>query len=122
MMHALNDLALQVTIGTMKLEEAQACFLNYCATNPDASIVYYASDMIIRGDTDEAYLVSSKARSRTAAYVFMGNKDQNNQTINGLIVVIARILKLVVALVAETEIASLFHAAHTKCTTPNNNR
>ena len=48
MMYALNDLASQVTAGTMKTEEAQACFLNYCATNPDASIVYYASDMIIR--------------------------------------------------------------------------
>ena len=48
MMHALNDLASQVTAGTMKTEEAQACFLNYCATNPNASIVYYASDMVIR--------------------------------------------------------------------------
>ena len=52
MMHALNDLASQVTTGTMKTEEAQACFFNYCATNPDAFIVYYASDMIVRGDTD----------------------------------------------------------------------
>ena len=79
MMHALNDLASQVTAGTMKIEEAQACFLNYCATNPDASIAYYASDMIIQRDTDAAYLVASKARSRNTAYIFMGNKDQNNQ-------------------------------------------
>ena len=28
MMHALNNLASQVTAGTMKTEEAQACFLN----------------------------------------------------------------------------------------------
>ena len=96
MMHALNDLASQVTAGTMKTEEAQACFLNYCATNPDASIVYYASDMIIRGDTDAAYLVASKARSRNAAYIFMGNKDRNNQIINGPIMVIAKILQIVV--------------------------
>ena len=78
MMHALNDLASQVTLGTMKTEEAQACFLNYCATNPDASIVYYASDMIIRGDTDAAYLVASKARSKNTACIFMGDKDRNN--------------------------------------------
>ena len=32
MMHALNDLASQVTAETMKTEEAQACFLSYCAT------------------------------------------------------------------------------------------
>ena len=105
MMHALNDLASQVTAGTMKTEEAQACFLNYCATNPDASIVYYASDMIIRGDTDAAYLVASKARSRNAAYIFMGNKDRNNQIINGPIMVIARILEMVVTSAAEAEVA-----------------
>ena len=113
MMHALNNLASQVTTGTMKTEEAQACFLNYCATNPDASIVYYASDMIIRGDTDAAYLVASKARSRNAAYIFMENKDRNNQIINGPIMVIAKILKMVVASAAEAEVASLFHAAQT---------
>ena len=32
MMHALNDLASQVTAGNMKTEEAQAYFLNYCTT------------------------------------------------------------------------------------------
>ena len=65
MIRALNDLASQVTAGRMKTEEAQTCFLNYCATNPDASIVYYASDMIIEGDTDTAYLVASKQEVET---------------------------------------------------------
>ena len=95
----------------MKTEEAQQCFLNYCETNPDASIVYYASDMIIRGDTDAAYFFASKARSRNAAYIFMDNKNTNNQITNGAIMVIARILKMVVASAAEAEVASLFHAA-----------
>ena len=76
MMHALNDLAFQVTAGTMKTEEAQACFIDYCATNPDTSIIYYVSNMIICGGTDAAYLVASKAQSRNAAYIFMGNKDK----------------------------------------------
>ena len=52
-----------------------------------------------------------KARSRNAAYIFMGNKDRNNQIINGPIMVIAKILKMVVASAAEAEVASLFHAA-----------
>ena len=97
----------------MKIEEAQACFLNYCATNPDASIVYYASDIVICKDTDAAYLVASKARSRNAAYIFMGNKDSNNQIINGLIMAITEILKMVVSSVTEAEVASLCHAAQT---------
>ena len=41
----------------------------------------------------------------------MGNKDRNNQTINRPIMVIARILKMVVALTAKAEKAPLFHAA-----------
>ena len=97
----------------MKTEEAQACSLNYCATNPDASIVYYASDIIIRGDTDAAYLVTSKARSRNTAYIFIGNTDRNNQIINGPIMVIAKKLKMVVSSAAEAEVASLFHSAQT---------
>ena len=64
----------------------------------------------MQGDTDAAYLVASKAKSRNAAYIFMGNKDCNHQIINGPIMVIAKILKMVVALVAEAEVASLFHA------------
>ena len=111
MMHTLNDLASQGTAGTMKSEEAQACFFNYCATNPDASIGYYVSDMIIQRDTDAAYLLASKARSRNTAYIFMGNKDRNNQIINRPIMVKVRILKMVVALAAEAEVASLYYAA-----------
>ena len=113
MMHALNDPASQVTAKIMKTEEAQACFLNYCTTNPNASIVYYASDIIIQGYIDAAYLIASKGRSRKAAYIFMENKDSNNQIINEPIMVIKKILKMVVLLVAEAEaeVASLFHAA-----------
>ena len=77
--HVLNDLASQVTSGTMKTGEAQECFLNYCATNPDATIKYRASDMIIRCDSDAAYLVASKARSRAAVFIYMGNKDGNKK-------------------------------------------
>ena len=67
--------------------------------------------MIIQGNTNAAYLVASKARSRNAAYIFMGNKDRNNQIINGPIMVIARILKMVVASAAEAEVASVYYAA-----------
>ena len=110
MMYALNDLAPQVTTGTMKTEEAQACFLNYYVTNLDTFIIYYARDMIIRGDTDSTYPVASRVRSRNAAYIFMGNKSQNNQIINRPIIVIARILKLVASSAAKAEVASLYHA------------
>ena len=112
MMHALNDLASQVIAVTMKTEKAQAYFLYYCATNLDTYIVYYACDMIIRGNTDAAYLVNSKAQNKYVTYTFMGNKDEINQIINGKILIIARILTTVVVLTAEVAIASLYHGAH----------
>ena len=55
--------------------------LNYCATNPDASIIYYANDMSIRGDSDTAYLVASKAQSINTGHIFIRNKNGNNKTI-----------------------------------------
>jgi len=77
MMHALNGLASQITTGTMKTKIAIECFLNYSATYPNATIMYRASDMIIRCDADAAYLVSPKARSRAVGYIYMGNRDNN---------------------------------------------
>ena len=47
MMHALNVLALQVAAEPTKTEEAQACFLNYCATNPDALECHLTVSQII---------------------------------------------------------------------------
>ena len=41
----------------------------------------------------------------------MGNKDRINQIINGPIMVIARILKMIVVLATEAEVAPLYHAA-----------
>ena len=109
MIHALNDLASQVTTGIMKTELAQKCFLNYCATNPDASIVFYASDMVVKVDSDATYIIASKARSRTVSFIYMGNHKENQQIINGLIMIIAPILKMVVASAAETEVGAFFH-------------
>ena len=83
MMHALT----QVTVGTMKTEEAYVYFflLNYCATNQDTSIIHYASDIIIRGYRDAVYLVALKSQSRNAGYIFIRNKDRNIQIINNLV-------------------------------------
>ena len=39
MLHALNDLATKVNNGTQETAKALTHFLNYCAANPDASII-----------------------------------------------------------------------------------
>ena len=111
MAHALNDMSSQITTGTHKTTTAVNHFLDYCATYPDTTITYYASDMILRCDSDAAYLVAPKARSRAAGYIFLGNRDTNPQIINAPVLILATILKMVVSSAAEAEIASLFQCA-----------
>jgi hypothetical protein len=86
-LHALNDLATQTTKGTGKaMEEALTHFLNYCATHPDAELIFRASDMVLlHNHLDAAYLVASEARSRAGGFTYMGNHKGQPQIINGAI-------------------------------------
>jgi hypothetical protein len=64
MLHALNELATQITTGTQTTAEAMHHFLDHCAsTNPDAALMYRASDMELKNDSDASYLVAPEARS-----------------------------------------------------------
>ena len=81
-------------------------FLNYCATNPDASIIFRHSDMILFIDSDAAYLVAPKARSRAGGYHYLGNKD--GQLFNSPIYMLAKIIKAVMSAASEAECGALF--------------
>ena len=63
--------------------------------------------MILNIHSDAAYLVVSKARSRAGGFFFLGNID--GSLINGLIHLIAKILKNVLASASEAEIGALFN-------------
>ena len=43
-------------------------FLNYCATHREAEIRYQASEVILTIDSDAAYQVAAKLRSRESRY------------------------------------------------------
>jgi hypothetical protein len=94
MLHALNDLATQTTKGTEKTMQALTHFLNYCATHPDAEIIFRASDMVLHNHLDAAYLVASEARSRAGGFTYMSNHQGKPQIINGAISVIAKYNKI----------------------------
>ena len=68
MLHALNDLATCVTKGTQQTMKALRHFLNYCAANSEATVLYQASDMILHNHSDAAYLVASEATSQAGAF------------------------------------------------------
>ena len=54
--------------------------MDYVYTNPDVYIRFYASDMILNIDSDAAYLVAPKSRSRVAGYFYLSNKSTNTDS------------------------------------------
>ena len=62
--------------------------------------------MILQVESDAAYLVAPKARSRAGGYHFLGSANRSQY--NAPILVIARIIKNVMSSAAEAEIGSLY--------------
>ena len=106
-MHAMNHIA--SSKKSKDTLEATEYFLNYMASNPDGQLIYRESDMILQADSDAAYLVAEEARSRAGGFIYLSNKDQ--QLFNGPIMVIAKIIKNVMASAAEAEAAALYMIA-----------
>jgi hypothetical protein len=104
MLHSLNDIA--SAKNTKECADAVRYLFNYAASNPDAEIIYRASDMILELDSDAAYLVCPEAQSRAGGYFFLGNKDR--KLFNGALMVLAKIIKNVMASAAESEVAGLY--------------
>ena len=86
--------------------------LDYFYTHPNAKIRFYASDMLLYVDSDTAYLIAEKAKSRVAGFYYCSNKTKTgkkpNPPINGPIHIECKLLQHVVTSVAEAETAGLF--------------
>ena len=95
MMYVLNELCIAENKGKQSTTRALTYFLNYCAYNPDAEIIYRNSDMILTVDSDTEYHLEAKARSREAGYIYLGNKD--GKLLNGPIFILAKVIKSVMA-------------------------
>ena len=87
--------------------------MDYLHTYPEAYIRFYASDMILHVDSDAAYLVAPKARSRIAGYFHLSDHPNITQhpKLNGAILVECKTLRHVVSSSAEAEVAGIFHNA-----------
>jgi hypothetical protein len=70
----LNDIATEQTKATEKLQATTNQLLDYLATQPDATIRYHASNMILHIHSDASYLSVSNARSRLGGLFFLGKK------------------------------------------------
>ena len=110
MLHAINDILLSTSNGTDATMDATVdatmYLLNYAHTHPNAEIVYRASDMVLHVDSDAAYLVAAQAQSRAGGYQYLSNKD--GTLFNGPVLVLAKVIKNVMASVAEAELGALY--------------
>ena len=87
--------------------------LDYAYTNPNAAIKYTASNMSLWIDSDAAYLVAPKSRSRVAGYYYLSDTPkqpiQANPSFNAPVLVECKILRFVQSSSTEAEIGGLFH-------------
>jgi hypothetical protein len=104
----LNDIATGQTKSTEKTQAATNQLLDYLATHPDATIRYHASDMILHIHSDASYLSVSNARSRLGGLFFCGDKSPHEDNLNGSILNVASVIKIVVASAADSEVGACF--------------
>jgi hypothetical protein len=82
---ALSSIAIEQTKGTTSTMEKAKQLLDYLATNPDATVQYRASVMIMNVHLDASYLSESDIRSCACRHCFMGwsAKDGGPIKLNG---------------------------------------
>ena len=73
----LNKISSEQAKPTTDTSEKCDMLMDYLHTNPNAAIRYHASDMIIKVESDAAFLVLSKSRSRAASIYHLGWINNN---------------------------------------------
>eukprot|EP00957_Ditylum_brightwellii_P052911 4011822-Ditylum_brightwellii.AAC.1 len=93
-------------------ETEQACrqMLDYCCTNPNATLRFLASGMILTLNSNVLYLSEKKAHSSAAGNFYLNKKDDKEYN-NGAILTLSTIIKHVVASALEMKMAALFYNA-----------
>jgi hypothetical protein len=82
--------------------------LDYVATHPNADTCYLKSNMILTVHINALYLSEHNTRSRASAYFYLTNKGEKDFN-NGTILNLASIIKHVMSLASEAELAVLYY-------------
>ena len=116
MLTALNDIGSQQSKPTNITADQLCQLLDYAASNPDATIRYKASDMILHIHSDGSYLSAPYTRSRAAGHFFLTSAPINKSTpndppppSNGPVHTVCKTLRNVMASATECELGSLFY-------------
>jgi hypothetical protein len=112
---ALSMIASEQTGATKQTLEQCTQLLDYSASNSDAKVQYYASNMVINIHLDASYLSEAKAQSRTCGHFFMEWIPKNGEAIKliGAFHVDSSILHFVVASAAKAKLGALLHNCQT---------
>ena len=113
MLPALNTFAASQSSPTLETKGACNQLLDFCASHQNVFVRFYARDMVLGIDSDAAYLVAPKARSRIVGYFQLTSGFRSPTFINDPILIECRTLRHVVASSAEAETAGLFHNCQT---------
>jgi hypothetical protein len=107
MLPALGTSATQQAKPTKNTMKKIKQFLDYASTNPDASVTYHASNMVLAGHSNASYLSKSNAQSRAGGHFFMSSDVEllhNNEAVSTIL----QIIKAVMSLAAEAKVGALF--------------
>ncbi|KAI2490112.1 Reverse transcriptase (RNA-dependent DNA polymerase) [Fragilaria crotonensis] len=118
MLTAIGELATEQSQATKTTLDKLSQLLNYCASHPDATVRFTASDMILAVESDASYLSVVKGRSRAAGYFFLTNKPLSPDgpyKPNGAVHVLCHIMREVLSSAAEAELGALFHNGKEAC-------
>ena len=103
MLAALSSIASEQAKSTEGALVKLKHMLDYLGTHPDATVRFYASDMILNIHSDASYISKPGGKSRDARHFFLGWLPRDGAPIhlNGAFFALFTILKFVAALAAE---------------------
>ena len=116
MLPAINDIGSQQSKPTATTTKHLCQLLDYAASNPNATIRYHASGMVLHVHSDVSYLSAPCSRSRAAGHFFLSSwprditkPDDPPPKGNSPIFTVCKTLRNVMASAAETELGALFY-------------
>jgi hypothetical protein len=104
----LGAIAARQANGIQAVADTCHQLLNYVARHPNAGIRYKACNMILLVHTDASYLSTPGGKSRPAGHFYLSNHNDKDFN-NGAILALSSIIKHVMLLASEAELAALYY-------------
>jgi hypothetical protein len=110
MIHAVSSLSTSKSEGKAAIQRRIDQLLDYAHANPNASITFRKSDMILHVHSDASFNSEPKGRSRYGGYHYLSTKD-DDPPLNAPILAESKIIDVVVSSAQESETAGAFNTA-----------